>query len=88
MEACAKANWENVGDHFDKLFEHHGMEKMLCPKEGEPIELEGFAGSDTWQFLMVRVEQCKNQTDKSWTCHPQDDIDAFMTAYQLENDYF
>lgn len=88
MEACDKANWENVGDHFDKLFEHHEMEKMLCPKEGEPIELEGFAGSETWQFLMVKVEKCVNHTANDWTCHPQVDIDTFMSLQQNSSDYF
>lgn len=51
MEVCNISNWENVGDNFDKLFEVHQMSKMLCPKKGEDISLEGFAGSNIWQTL-------------------------------------
>lgn len=51
MESCNQDNWKDIGTNFDKLFDVHEMDKMLCPKDGEDLALEGFAGSDNWQTL-------------------------------------
>lgn len=57
------------------------MEKMLCPKAGENLALEGFAGSDNWQILEIRVEKCVNQTGLAWQCYSQPDIDTYIGTY-------
>lgn len=64
------------------------MDTMLCTKDGEDISISGFAGSDTWEFLEIKIKKCVNQTDKSWTCYPQTDIDSYMSSYLTSNDYF
>lgn len=81
MESCNISNWENLGTNFDKLFEVHEMAKMLCPKAGEDISLEGFAGSENWEILEIRVEKCINRTGISWSCYSQPDIDSYINTY-------
>ena len=88
MESCQIGNWENIGENFGKLFEVHGMDQMLCPVAGEDISLEGFAGSENWEILEIRIEKCVNRTGITWACYSQADIDAYVSAYEAANDYF
>ena len=60
---------------------------MLCPTDSSSLILKGFEGSSEWVTMSILVEQCRNRTGESWTCHTPADITAAFNTYLTTRDF-
>jgi hypothetical protein len=77
-----------MGSNFGAQFNALGMSKMLCMQNGSSVSMKGYEGSEGYNYLVLKVKKCTNNSYDTHACKPSTEIDAYMTTHVNKNDFF
>ena len=86
LSPCNASDWEGYGSNFASQFNAFGFGQMLCPTSGQSISLAGYAGTEPFSYLSLRINACNQTLDG--TCDTPSNINTYMTSHINTNDYF
>ncbi len=82
---------EDLSDMTDTIhyFQRLDVSQMYCikKKQSHIPEIEGQWDSDVYKAVSFSFSGCKNTTEKSLKCKPQEEIDARLAAGYLAMNY-
>jgi hypothetical protein len=67
---------------YNEYFSNLDLNNLACLKNGSFV-LQGFFGTQTWRWIFISLEKCKNSTSNNFNCKPLEVIDKYLAGGYL-----